>query len=107
MQPLDPALESSVQSTIEYLASPEAVASLERDPYWPKWETPWWRMLLLFEMGLADRIPKVAVQKLAEAVSRHFIQTAATVWEAPIRCDQWIDHRGRQVQHGRHRRVGK
>ena len=74
MQPLDPTLESSVQSTIDYLASPEAAASLERDPYWPKWDTPWWRMLLLFEMGLAERIPRVAVEKLAEVVSRHFIQ---------------------------------
>lgn len=74
MEPLDPQIESAVQSTVDYLSSPEAAASLDRDPYWPKWDSPWWRMLLLHEMGLADRIPRAAVDKLAEAVSRHFIQ---------------------------------
>lgn len=74
MQPLDPVIEFAVQSTVEYLESPAAAAQLEKDPYWPKWDAPWWRMLLLQEMGLAARIPKTAVEKLAEAVSRHFIQ---------------------------------
>ncbi|MCE9584163.1 MAG: hypothetical protein K8T20_16890 [Planctomycetes bacterium] len=67
-------LESSIQSSLEFLESPEALASLERDPYWPKWDSPWWRMLLLHEMGLSAKIPAPAVEKLLEVASRHFIQ---------------------------------
>ncbi|MDO8803563.1 MAG: hypothetical protein Q7R35_03950 [Elusimicrobiota bacterium] len=36
MKDFNPALEKSVS----YLASPEALRSLERDPYWPKWIRP-------------------------------------------------------------------
>lgn len=70
----DPLLESAVQSTVDYLKSPEAAASMERDPYWPKWDSPWWRMLLLHEMGLADRIPKPALAKLVDVISRKYIK---------------------------------
>jgi hypothetical protein len=40
------------------LASDAALRSLEADTYWPKWDSPWWHMLLLFELGEAARIPQ-------------------------------------------------
>ena len=34
--------------------------------YWPKWDSPWWHMLLLHEAGEAPRIPDRAVAKMIE-----------------------------------------
>ena len=47
----------AVQATLDYLASAAALASLARDPYWPKWDSPWWHMALLHELGLSPMIP--------------------------------------------------
>lgn len=52
-----PAVRDAIAASEAYLASNEAIASLERDPYWPKWDAPWWHMLALFELGEAGRIP--------------------------------------------------
>jgi hypothetical protein len=40
-----------VQQSVDYLASCKALESIEADPYWPKWDSPWWQMLLLHEMA--------------------------------------------------------
>jgi len=53
-----------------YLASPAARASLEHDSYWPKWDAPWWHMVLLFERGQAARIPPEAVAAMVSALDR-------------------------------------
>ena len=45
--------EREVELSIAYLASPDALASLEADTYWPKWDSPWWHMVLLRERGQA------------------------------------------------------
>jgi hypothetical protein len=42
-----------VKSSSDYLQSDEALESIEKDPYWPKWNSPWWHMLLLHEIDLA------------------------------------------------------
>lgn len=68
-------LQSALAASIAYLSSGEALASLERDPYWPKWDSPWWHMLLLLELGLADRIPPAAPRKLAEVMRRHYLRS--------------------------------
>ena len=56
----------AIQDSIRYLASDEAMRSLESDTYWPKWHSPWWHMTTLHEMGLADLIPKATVRKMVE-----------------------------------------
>lgn len=66
-------LSEAMEKTCKYLASAEALSSIERDPYWPKWDSPWWHMLLLHEMGLSERIPKVAAQKMASTIKTHFM----------------------------------
>lgn len=30
----------AVQAPLDYLGSPGALASVARDPYWPKWDSP-------------------------------------------------------------------
>ncbi len=51
--------------SLEYLASAEALESLRRDAYWPKWDSPWWHMMLLHEMGHTREIPPTAIEALA------------------------------------------
>jgi hypothetical protein len=61
--------DPAVSKSIEYLSSPAALASIEADPYWPKWDAPWWHMSVLFEMGLADKIPKKTAKQLLDEVA--------------------------------------
>ncbi len=70
--PVPPPLEREIQRTAEWLVSPAARAMLADDPYWPKWETPWWAMLALWELGRADAIPAAASHALVEALNRHY-----------------------------------
>lgn len=65
-----------IRETRDALASPAAHEALAADPYWPKWDGPWWRMLLLHEMGLGDEIPASLVERLVvsldENMCHHF-----------------------------------
>lgn len=61
---------NEVEHSIRYLNSDAAVHSLERDPYWPKWDSPWWHMLLLHEMGEAKIIPERALAGCVTALNR-------------------------------------
>lgn len=63
----------AIAETKAYLSSPEALLSIERDPYWPKWNSPWWHMSLLYELGLAKEIPKAAVAKMVEVLKTHYL----------------------------------
>ena len=63
-------LATEIDNTAAWLASDEAMAQITRDPYWPKWDNPWWRMLLLFELGEAERIPLVAALHLARTLDQ-------------------------------------
>ena len=68
-----PAMKAAIEKSRAYLASAEALSSIERDPYWPKWDSPWWHMRLLQEMGIADVIPKVAIHKMVEVLKHHYL----------------------------------
>lgn len=59
-----------LELSLRYLKSDAALKSLEADPYWPKWDSPWWHMLLLHEMGLAAEIPASVVSAHIEAINR-------------------------------------
>src|SRR5437764_15126492 len=56
--------------SVAYLASDAALRSIEADPYWPKWHSPWWHMLLLHELGETRRIPAPTVAALAAGLDR-------------------------------------
>lgn len=56
-----------------YLSSEAALRSIERDPYWPKWDSPWWHMSLLHEMGLAKEIPAPTISKMVRVLKSHYL----------------------------------
>jgi hypothetical protein len=68
----------TLDQSVTYLASDAALASLEADVYWPKWHSPWWHALLLFELGEAARIPGPVTSALAAAVDRFPVKTFPT-----------------------------
>ncbi len=67
--------EALIQQSISYLSSSEATDSLASDAYWPKWSSPWWQMLLLYEMGLESQIPQSIVEKMVEALDQHYAKS--------------------------------
>ena len=58
------AIAEGITHSARYLASNAAMTSLAGDVYWPKWDSPWWHMLLLWELGEAKRIPERAVTRM-------------------------------------------
>ncbi len=67
------AFRAAVDSSVAYLESAEALRTLERDPYWPKWTSPWWHMTLLHELGLGAEIPSSIADRMLRALETHFI----------------------------------
>src|SRR5262245_43782618 len=72
-----------VEAAVDYLASDAALAHMAADSYWPKWHGPWWQMLLLFELGEAQRIPARAAQAMVAALN------ALPLHTFPIRPEEW------------------
>jgi hypothetical protein len=64
-----PEIDRAIAHSVEYLASDAAQRSLDADTYWPKWDSPWWHLLLLHELGEARRIPERAVAKMVEGLN--------------------------------------
>jgi hypothetical protein len=64
------AVERGVADSVAYLGSAAALRSIEIDPYWPKWHSPWWHMLLLHELGEARRIPERAAAAMVAGLDR-------------------------------------
>ncbi len=61
-------IEPAIAASVDYLASDAAQRSLDADTYWPKWDSPWWHMVVLHELGLADRIPARVVTKMVHGL---------------------------------------
>lgn len=80
---LDAATLILVDDTAAWLSSDDAVSAVATDPYWPKWDGPWWQMLTLSELGLADRIPARIVDAMVKALD------ALPVHTFPIREHEW------------------
>jgi hypothetical protein len=78
-----PATEGELEASVAYLGSDAAAASLGEDAYWPKWDSPWWHMLLLFELGEARRIPARAVRAMVAALD------ALPMHTFPLRPEDW------------------
>lgn len=67
--------QQEIELSLTYLASDHALKSLEEEAYWPKWNSPWWHMLLLYEMGEVKRIPELTIQKYVESMNRMPLKT--------------------------------
>lgn len=73
--PSSPNLAEGIAHSVQYLGSDAAAASLAEDVYWPKWDTPWWHMLLLWEIGEARRIPERAVTQMIAGLAAFRLKT--------------------------------
>jgi hypothetical protein len=62
--------EAEIQNSIEYLSSNLALKTVDADAYWPKWNAPWWHMLLLHEMGETKRIPHKMIERYISSLNR-------------------------------------
>lgn len=67
-------LDSCIENSITYLNSEAAIQSIEKDAYWPKWDSPWWHMSVLFEMGHADLIPQKVVDKIIHQMNAQYLR---------------------------------
>ncbi|MDZ4834588.1 MAG: hypothetical protein SGJ27_12485 [Candidatus Melainabacteria bacterium] len=76
-------LEEPISQSVDYLDSDACFTSMKIDPYWPKWNSPWWHMTLLYEMGLANRIPYKALELLQQALDGYLHFFPATEEEIP------------------------
>ena len=54
--------------TLDYLSSDAALRSLDQDAYWPKWDSPWWRLSLLEELGQLEWASERVLEHLAQTV---------------------------------------
>jgi hypothetical protein len=66
-------VDALAAASAAYLDSPAARQALAQDPYWPKWDAPWWHMVLLWELGLASLIPSSAVEALLAAMEAQYL----------------------------------
>ncbi|MBY0469918.1 hypothetical protein K2X30_02040 [bacterium] len=62
--------DSELEQSLRYLKSDQALKALSNDCYWPKWNSPWWQMLLLHEMDLAREIPGKTLSAYIESLNR-------------------------------------
>jgi hypothetical protein len=74
-------IERWVAASTAYLDSAKARESLAGDPYYPKWNSPWWHMTLLFELDRADAIPPAAAEATLAAIEAKYIRWFPTVRE--------------------------
>ena len=90
--PLPPIDEELVASSVRYLGSSAAMESLEADAYWPKWDSPWWHMLLLSEIDEARRIPAAMVYAMVARLDPMPLHVFPIYpGEAPPGTDPWRD----------------
>jgi hypothetical protein len=74
---------SELADSVRYLESDAALRSIEADTYWPKWDSPWWHMVLLWELGEAQRIPPACVRAMVDGLN------ALPLHTFPIRESDW------------------
>ena len=64
-----PEIERAIASPSSTSAPTPRSAASTQDTYWPKWNSPWWHMVLLYELGEERRIPERAVAKMVEGLN--------------------------------------
>lgn len=90
--PSTPEVEAELLASLRYLDSDAAQRSVEADPYWPKWDSPWWHIALCVELGEARRVPERAVSALLAALVAFPVKTFPfTPDDLPPGCDVHTD----------------
>ena len=62
--------DRELEESVKYLGSDNALKTVQADAYWPKWDSPWWHMLLLHEMGEVKRVPAKIVGEFIATLNR-------------------------------------
>jgi len=65
---------SELDELREVIESEKALQMIERDVYWPKWDSPWWYMLLLEETSRISEIPVAVFKELLTCADRQFLK---------------------------------
>jgi hypothetical protein len=65
--------ENSVKHSIDFLKSKTAIDKIKIDPYWPKWDNPWWHMILFLELDICEKTPKNIIELMAKKIDSHYI----------------------------------
>jgi hypothetical protein len=82
--------EVAIAASVDFLKSTEALDMLALDPYWPKWDGPWWHMLALSEIGAVEQIPPSALNALlASIAARHLPFFPLQESQLPPDCDPY------------------
>ncbi|MBN2830156.1 MAG: hypothetical protein JXR56_07540 [Candidatus Cloacimonetes bacterium] len=63
----------ALQQISEELKSEKAIESIKQDPYWPKWDSPWWKVVLLYEAGYKHLIPREFLVQLINVIDKHYL----------------------------------
>ncbi len=76
----------------EELKTELALQSIKLDPYWPKWDSPWWKVLLLYETGYKHLIPIEFLDVLIDVIDKHYLHDfPLTEAELPKGIDPYRD----------------
>lgn len=67
-------IKQYIEESISYLTKSESIDSINIDPYWPKWNSPWWHILLLYEIGEIKSVPQPVMDSLVNAINRHYLK---------------------------------
>jgi hypothetical protein len=65
----DQAIAQAIDHSVSFLSSDHAPSRIAADTYWPKWNSPWWHMVLLHEIGEARRIPERVAIAMADGLN--------------------------------------
>ncbi len=63
-------MQTEIQNSVNYLNSDQALKTVTADAYWPKWDSPWWHMLLLHEMRETHQIPEKIISAYISTLNR-------------------------------------
>lgn len=86
----DDAEYNALRSLGKELSSSNALESIKLDPYWPKWDSPWWKALLLSEAGMSELIPKLFVEEMIAVLNRHYLHYFPLVeTDIPAGCEPY------------------
>lgn len=66
---------NEVKAVIE---SEKALLMIERDVYWPKWDSPWWYILLLEETGRLSEVSVSVLKELLVCADRQYLKIFPT-----------------------------
>lgn len=78
--------ESVLQEQIRWMRNKMPLA----DPYWPKWQAPWWSILAFKDLDQLNDIPKDLIDSFVSKIQSHYINDFPLLEEdIPQGCDPY------------------